>query len=1510
MKMFLARITPRLILAMGLPFAAGLVQWIFWSTFQPFVWFLFYPAVFFSSWLGGLPGGLVATLISELLVIYFFIPPQLSWEIQRPETLFSVFTFAVMGIFFSFTHDRLHKATRQITQALDAVSIANQQLQTANAEITRLYDQTRELDKIKSQFFANVSHELRTPLTLILGPVAKHLASKTLPNEMRHDFQIVERNARLLYRHVTDLLDVAKLDADKMVMHYAEMDWVSLIRFVASHFEVLAEEKHIQFTVHAPPSLFAQIDSEKCQRILLNLVSNAFKFTPKGGTITLTLRAENDRALIQLQDNGPGVPPNMRDVIFERFRQVDSGDNRNYGGTGLGLAIVKDFVELHAGTISMTDAPGGGALFTVTVPLKAPAGIVIQPAPSHLDFELNEQTVEELRAVPTVEPSTAEIPSHAALVLVVEDNRDMNAFIVDVLGKHYRIATAYDGVQGVAQALATHPDLIVSDMMMPHLSGDQMVAELRRHPEMRDVPVVMLTAKADDALRIRMLQQGVQDYINKPFSADELLARVDGLVQHHRQDQETRGRLAAIVESSEDAIVGKTLAGIITTWNKGAEKLFGYTAREAVGQPITILFPPERVNEEIELLTKIGRGETVTSFETTRVCKDGQHIDVSVTISSIKDESGAIVGISKIARDITERKRAENALQESKVRYQTLFEQSPDGVVILNPETAQPLEFNDQVCRQLGYTRDEFSKLTLADIEVVETPEESVGHIQNIMRHGRDDFETRHRTKQGEIRDIYVTAQFITVGGNSIYHCIWRDITERKRADEQLQILKYSIDTDPDGAYWMDGEGRFLYVNEAGCQVLGYTREELMQLRVCDINPHATIERWAEIWGNLKEKKYFISESVHRRKDGSEFPVELTSAYGKFGEQEYCNGFAKDITERKQAENALRMSEEKFRDLVEQIAEVFYIVDADGSLQYVSPSVQKMMGFSPDEALGRNMFDFIHPEDQEKVRQGIQDALNGIDYPTEFRLADKAGSFHWVRSSDRAVMRNGQPVGLQGILQDITERKRAEEMIRESEEKYHSLYRDAALGIFHSTFDGKFLDVNPALARMLGYDSPEEVLTTIYNIAEQIYAEPPKRDAVVQQALNTGNIVHIENRYCRRDGAAWDGLLHLRMIRDAQGQPVCLEGFVEDITERKHRERELQAVAQVSSALRHAQTRAEMLPVIASQVSSLINAACVALIFYDDRTHDYVAEYIQGVWADGVGQHIPSSDGIFQQILAEGKPYITNDLANDPHFFYRDAIGDWGAFVEIPLATHQKTIGFIGVASFTSFNEQDVRVLEAISNIAANAIYRASLHEQAEKSATELALAYNITLEGWAHALELRDQETEGHTRRVAQMTVDLARAMGMQEEELEHIRRGALLHDIGKMGIPDLVLLKPGTFNEREWEIMRRHPEYAYKLLSPIDYLRLALDIPHYHHEKWDGTGYPLGLRGEEIPLAARLFAVVDVWDALCHDRPYRLGWSQDQVIDFIQSESGKHFDPRVVSVFLEMVQSSASES
>jgi HD-GYP domain-containing protein (c-di-GMP phosphodiesterase class II) len=209
-----------------------------------------------------------------------------------------------------------------------------------------------------------------------------------------------------------------------------------------------------------------------------------------------------------------------------------------------------------------------------------------------------------------------------------------------------------------------------------------------------------------------------------------------------------------------------------------------------------------------------------------------------------------------------------------------------------------------------------------------------------------------------------------------------------------------------------------------------------------------------------------------------------------------------------------------------------------------------------------------------------------------------------------------------------------------------------------------------------------------------------------------------------------------------------------------------------------------------------------------------------------------------------------------------------------------------------------------ITSQAALAIDSVRLLDDLQRSTIDLQYAYDATIEGWSMAMDLRDKETEGHTQRVTELTIRLARKMGVSESEITHIRRGALLHDMGKLGIPDSILFKADKLSPSEWKMMKKHPQLAYDMLKKIDYLAPALDIPFCHDEKWDGSGYPRGLKGEQIPLAARIFAVVDVWNSLMTDQPYRKAWKPDRVLPYIRENAGRLFDPAVVEIFLDLLE------
>jgi len=334
------------------------------------------------------------------------------------------------------------------------------------------------------------------------------------------------------------------------------------------------------------------------------------------------------------------------------------------------------------------------------------------------------------------------------------------------------------------------------------------------------------------------------------------------------------------------------------------------------------------------------------------------------------------------------------------------------------------------------------------------------------------------------------------------------------------------------------------------------------------------------------------------------------------------------------------------------------------------------------------------------------------------------------------------------------------------------------------------------------------------------------------------------------------------------------------------------------------------LHIVLTQMSAYLNvdAASIMLVRPNEQRLHFSAGV--GFRSQRMSQFVRRIDrGVAGQIISERRMIKELHVSQSSDSYMQALLFDGEGFemyVGLPLISRGQVKGILEVFNRSPIKpRQDwLEFLKTVANQAAIAVDNALLFNDLQHSNADLRLAYDSTLEGWAHMLELRDQETEGHTRRVADLTVRLARAMGVNESGLVQIRRGALLHDMGKMGVPDEILRKTGPLNDDERMVMRRHPKWAFDVLNSISYLVPALDIPYCHHEKWDGSGYPRGLRGKEIPLAARIFAIIDVWDALISARPYRQAWSKEKTLAYILEESGHYFDPEVVAAFMQLVE------
>jgi len=583
---------------------------------------------------------------------------------------------------------------------------AEAEIARKNEELQKLLDKLRQVDQLKSDFFANISHELRTPLALILGPAEVMLRNADNLTELqRRDLNVIHRNAATLLGHVNDLLDLAKHDAGKMAASYARVDVALALRRVAEQFHALASQRQVQYVIALPQRLEAEVDPDKLERVLLNLLSNAFKFTPPGGRIRCALEpSAHGTFVLGVQDSGPGVPPELRRAIFERFRQVADGRRGEVAGTGLGLAITKEFVDLQLGTVVVSEAAGGGALFQVEIPLRAPPGSYVRDLDATALPEAQASAWDEGQR----ELQSSEIVADEAVaqdgrpsVLVVEDNADMRRFITDVLAGDYRVIGAADGEQGLARALAEQPDLVVTDLMLPKLSGDQLVAAMRSEPSLMAVPVLVLSAKGNEALRARLLAESVQDYVTKPFSAHELRARVHNLVamkrardvlQHALASQsedlseltrelvanqhalqrsmdallESEYRWRALFEHSPVGIALVEASGQIRVTNPAFQNMLGYS-REEIRHCSLLKITPEEDQATMQArITRLVAGE-VRDYHLQRRYqrRDGGVVWANTSVSVIPATQTTPHMLVVVAEDITEGKRAAEALAKA-----------------------------------------------------------------------------------------------------------------------------------------------------------------------------------------------------------------------------------------------------------------------------------------------------------------------------------------------------------------------------------------------------------------------------------------------------------------------------------------------------------------------------------------------------------------------------------------------------------------------------------------------------------------------------------------------------------------------------------------------------------------------------------------------------------------------------------------------------------------------------
>ena len=803
------------------------------------------------------------------------------------------------------------------------------------------------------------------------------------------------------------------------------------------------------------------------------------------------------------------------------------------------------------------------------------------------------------------------------------------------------------------------------------------------------------------------------------------------------------------------------------------------------------------------------------------------------------------------------------------------------------------------------------------------------------------------------------------------------NIIERKQAEEELKKSeeKYRLlaDNVTDAIWTMDMNLHFTYVSPSFERLLGYGVEEAKALGLSELLSHASLEVAMKAFKDeliiekTEQKDLLRSRTLDlelKRKDGSTLWSEIKMTFLRDQDTRPIGilGVSREITERKRAENMLKLNESRLEALLElnkmtgaslqkianfTLEEAIRLTESEiGYLAFTNEdeTVLTMYAWSKkamDECLISDK-PLVYPVETtglwgEAVRQRKAIITNDYSAPNPLKRGYPEGHVHVIRHMNVPIFDGDHIVVVAGVgnkasdydesdvnqltllmqgMWRIIQRKEAEEKLQKSKASLAEAQRIAHLGNWNWNVQNNELYWSDEIYRIFGL-VPQEFGTNYEAFLNSVH--PDDRELVkkaVNEALFERKPYSIDHRIILPNGLERIVYEQAEVTFDESGKPVHMIGTVQDITERKQSEEQIQRQLQRLAALHNIDVaitasldlRITLRVILDEVISQLgVDAADILLLNPHIQTLEYAAE--RGFRTSAL-QHtcLRIGEGHAGRAALERITVSIPNLSESENGFTRSRQlknEDFVTYHAMPLITKGQVKGVLEVFHRTPFDPdlEWLEFLEALSTQAAIAIENATLFNDLQRSNIELSLAYDATIEGWSRALDYRDKETEGHSQRVTDYTLKIAHVMGIREEELIHVRRGALLHDIGKLGVPDAILFKPGKLTDEEWVVMKRHPVIAYELLSPIPYLKRAIDIPYCHHEKWDGTGYPRGLKGEDIPLSSRIFAVVDVWDALNSDRPYRPAWPIEKTRKYIREEAGNHFDPKVVEAFLKVI-------
>jgi PAS domain S-box-containing protein len=959
----------------------------------------------------------------------------------------------------------------------DQILAAVQNARAAEEEKRRA-DALAEIDRAKTAFFSNVSHEFRTPLTLMLGPLEDTLADATgLSTQDRERLHVAHRNSLRLLKLVNALLEFSRIEARRFEAVREPTDLAAFTADLASVFRSTIERAGLRLVIRCEKlDGPVYVDREKWEKVVFNLLSNAFKFT-FGGEIEVSLRKAGEMVELAVRDTGTGIPASEIPHLFERFHRVKGARGRSFEGSGIGLALVQELVKLHRGSVRVESVVNQGSTFTVTIPSHDSRAAARVTGPAHASPAVatqGEAYVEEARhwvrepaedlailSLPKARDATPSPGPGSARILLADDNADMREYVRRLLADRYEVEAVGDGETALQAARRRPPDLILTDVMMPKLDGFALLKALRADERTAITPIILLSARAGEESRVEGISAGADDYLIKPFSARELIARVETHLKLFRLRRETEERVREseqkfrqMLDALPAAVYTTDAEGRLTHFNPAAVKFSGrepelgsdrWCVSWKLLRPDGTVLPHDQCPMAVAL--KEGRIEEGGEFIAER--PDGTRVWFTPYLRPLLDARNNIIGGINMLVDITERKSAERALRESDELRQTAMDAGRLGAWEWDVQnnkvtwTDRIYEFHGLKPGTFGGTVEAFARLIhpedLADVQ----------HAlkQTLGGHAPYKLEFRTVRPDGEIRWLFTRAEVFrdNTGAPVRMTGITQDITEQKHRERALreseERFRAIVETTQECVKVVAADGKLLHMNSSGLTMVeADSPEAVLGKSIYHVIAPEDRERFRDFHQRIcsGEKGALEFEIVglrggRRRMESHAAP--LRSPDGNLAQL----AVARDVTERDRMGQVTRL----LAAIVDSSEDAIVSKSLDGVITSWNQGAERLYGYTAQEAIGKNIT-LIIPSDRRQEEAMILDRLRRGERVEHFETVrvGKNGRLHDISLTISPVKDgSGRVIGASKVAHDITEQKRIERVLATGELQQRALFR-------------------------------------------------------------------------------------------------------------------------------------------------------------------------------------------------------------------------------------------------------------------------------------------------------------------------------------------------------------------------------------------------------------------------------------------------------------------------------------